>query len=57
MPPHAADVDKVGTGANRVGQGGLVVQLGAQLVEIGHAEFGAQFDRAAVRGLLAQNQF
>ena len=52
---RAADLDEVRALADGVGQRGVVVELRAQLVEIGHAQLGAQLHGAGVRLLLAQN--
>ncbi len=49
-----ADLYPVRTGTDRVGHSGLGVELLTQLIEIRHAQIGAQPHRAAVRGQSAQ---
>ena len=53
----AADFHKVVALADDVGHAGFFIQLGAELVKVGHFQLAAALDAAAVGFQLAQNQF
>ena len=48
MPPLAVDLDPVRAGADRLGDAAFVVELLAQLIEIGHLQVGAEPHGAGV---------
>ena len=56
MLAHPIDFDKVGAGADGVGECCLLVESFAELVEVGNAELGAQLDLAGIGLDFAQDQ-
>ena len=57
MFAHAADFHTLGALADALAQGFLRIELGAQLVEVGHAEVAAPANVPAVRWQFAEQQF
>ena len=53
---RTADFHPVGAGRNDIGQGGVRIKLGAELVEIGNFELAPLAHRAAIRHQLAQDE-
>ena len=57
MFARAVDLDIIGTGRNRLRDRALFIQLGAELIVIGHRQLGAATDAACIRLHLAEDEF